>query len=319
MLSRTASNLFWIARYMERAETTARLLEVGACNALMPNIGGGFRNEWESVLASTGTAAAFADKFGEVVRERDVVTHLFFDTENPSSVASCIEAARENGRIVRTALTTQVWDSLNTAFQELQDMKRVERSQLSISDLTEWTTRTTALMRGALMATQLRSDGFHFLHLGYFIERGDNTARLMDVKYYVLLPQVSMVGSGLDNYHWSTLLRAMSAHRAFNWAYGGEITSRKISDFLILNPQCPRSLYTCVQGATDHLDALGRGYRRSTSAQSRARSMLAEIAEATVDDIFDEGLHEYLTRFVGNMGALSGIVHDTYLSGEILR
>jgi len=315
MLSRTAANLYWIARYMERAETIARLLEVGARNALMPNIGGGYRNEWESILAASGTQAAFTDKYGEF-RERNIISHLFFDSDNPSSISSCIENARENGRIVRTALTTQVWDALNTAFQELKEMKRTERSQLPLPTLTEWTTRTTALVRGAIDATQLRSDGYHFLHLGYFIERGDNTARLMDVKYYVLLPQVNYVGSGLDNYQWSTLLRAMSAHRAFNWAYGGEITPRKIADFLILNRLCPRSLHTCVVGANEHLDNLARGYGRSTEAQSAARSMLAEIAEASVEDIFDEGLHEYLTRFIARMGELSGVVSETYLSGE---
>ncbi|SLN36021.1 hypothetical protein AQS8620_01275 [Aquimixticola soesokkakensis] len=316
MLSRTASNLYWIARYMERAETSARLLEVGARNALMPNIGGGMRNEWESVLNAHGTLNAFLDKYGDPV-QRNVETFLFFDRENPSSIASCISAARENARIVRTALTTQMWDAINTAFQEVREMERTERSALPLSDLVEWTLRVCALVRGTIDATLLRNDGYHFLQLGYFIERADNTARLLDVKYYVLLPQVSMVGSGLDNFQWGTLLRALSAHRAFNWAYGGEITARKIADFLILNRQCPRSIYSCVSGITDHLDAVARGYGKSSAAQTQSRAMLAELAEMRVDHIFDEGMHEFLSRVIGDVNRLGFAVHDTYLSGDI--
>ena len=217
MLSRTAEYLFWIGRYIERAETTARLLEVGARNALIPNTGGGFRSEWDSVLRASGTAGAFAAKYGEPV-QRNIESFLFFDRENPSSVGSCIERARENARIVRTALTSQVWDALNGGFQELQQLRRTERSKLSISDLIDWTTRHSALEKGAVDDTQLRIAGWDFLHIGFALERADATARLLDVKYYVLLPQVEYVGSGLDNYQWRTVLRAMSAHRAFNWA-----------------------------------------------------------------------------------------------------
>ncbi len=315
MLARTADNLYWIARNIERAETNARLLEVGARNALMPTIGGGYRNEWDSILNAAGTARAFAEKYGDPVA-RNVESHMFFDSENPSSVASCIERARENGRIVRTALTTQVWDALNTAFQEVREMQRTERSRLSLSDLTDWTTRTTALIRGSLLATQLRNDGFDFSNLGHFLERADSTARLLDVKYYVLLPQVGMVGSGLDNYQWSTLLRAMSAHRAFAWAYGGEVTPTKIADFLILNRQSPRSLLTAIEGAELHLNQLSRRYGRKSPALSKVRAILSELAEAEVSEIFDEGLHEFLTRFIRDVADLGASVHDVYLSGE---
>jgi len=315
MLSRTASNLYWISRYIERAETNARLLEVGARNALMPNIGGGYRNEWDSVLQAAGTADAFYTKYGEPV-QRNVESHMFFDSDNTSSVASCIERARENGRIVRTALTTQVWDALNTAFQEIREMQRTERSKLSLSDLTDWTTRTTALIRGASLATQLRNDGYDFSNVGHYLERADSTARLLDVKYYVLLPQVGMVGSGLDNYQWSTLLRAMSAHRSFGWAYRGEITPQKIADFLILNRQSPRSLLTAIEGVEQHLNQLARRYGRSSEALSKSRSLVAELAEAQVSEIFEEGLHEFLTLFIRNIAAIGISVHEAYLSGE---
>jgi len=315
MLSRTAENLFWIGRFIERAETRARLLQVGARNALMPNIGGGYRNEWESILASSGTATAFAEKYGDVV-QRNVESHMFFDNDNPHSVASCITAARENGRIVRTALTGQVWDALNTAFQEMREMQRTERSQISLHDMTDWTMRIAAQVRGALAVSQLRNDGYRFIHLGFDVERADSTARLLDVKYYVLLPGVSYVGSGLDNFQWTTLLRSLSSYRSFGWAYGGEITAQKIAHFLILNPKCPRSLLTCILSASDHLDALARAYDRTSEAQTQVRGQLAELAEASVEDIFDEGLHEFLTRFIQQTAELSQAIHRSYLTGR---
>lgn len=315
MLSRTADNLFWIARYIERAETTSRLLEVGARIALLPSAGHGYRSEWDSLLQASGTAAGFARKYGDPV-QRNIESYMFFDRDNPSSVASCIERARENGRIVRTALTAQVWDALNTAFQELRQLERMPRSELELSRLTEWTASHAAMVRGAIDATHLRNDGWDFLGLGFHLERADSTARLMDVKYYVLLPKADYVGSGLDGYQWTTLLRAISAHRAFHWAYGGEITAGKVGHFLILNPQCPRSLITAISGASMHLERLAKGYGARGAAQDLCRKLLGELHEATVDAIFDEGLHEFLTRFIRNMADLTIRVHDSYLSGE---
>jgi uncharacterized alpha-E superfamily protein len=177
--------------------------------------------------------------------------------------------------------------------------------------------RHAAMVRGAIDATLLRNDGWDFLNLGYNLERADNTARLMDVKYYVLLPRVDFVGSGLDNYQWTTLLRAMSAHRAFHWAYGGEVTAAKIAHFLILNPQCPRSLITCVEGLSGHLDRLAKGYGSTTDAQARALRMLTALRETKVDDIFDEGLHDFLSRIIREVALLGSVVHETYLSGDM--
>ncbi len=315
LLSRHADNLFWIGRYVERAETNARLLEVGQRNALIPNIGGGYRNEWVSVLQASGTAAAFRQKYGDTV-QRNIESHLFYDNDNPSSVASCFLNARENGRIVRTSLTSQTWDALNTAHQEMLAFKRRERSSIEPGDLVDWTLRNAALIRGSIEDTQLRVDSFDFLNIGMYLERFDSTARLLDVKYFVLLPQVDLVGSGLDNYQWRTILRAMSAHRAFNWAYGGEVTPSKIADFLILNPKAPRSLITCAEEACWHIDRLARGYGKTTEAQTAARAVVAELSEVSVDDIFDEGLHEFLTRMIGEVGRLSSVVSEIYLSGE---
>lgn len=316
LLARHADNLFWIGRYVERAETQARLLEVGSRNALIPNMSGGFRNEWESVLSASGSNLSFAQKYDDDIRQRNIESFLFFDEDNPSSVYSCIEHARENGRIVRTALTSQTWDALNSAYQEIRELKRTERSKLQINDLIDWTLRQAALIRGTIEDTQLRIDGYDFLNIGLYLERGDSTARLLDVKYFVLLPQIDYVGSGLDNYQWRTILRALSAHRAFNWAYGGELTPAKIADFLILNRKAPRSLITCAEEANWHLDRLARAYGKTTEAQTQARNLVAFLSEITVDDIFDDGLHEFLTCRIRELSALASTISEVYLSGE---
>lgn len=314
MLSRTADNLFWIARNMERAETVARLLEVGARMSLLPTAQG-FRSDWDSLLRASGNATGYTAKYG-APDQANIESYLFFDRDNPNSVASCITNARENGRIIRTALTTQVWDALNTAFQEL---RQIEATRLGrdLSFLTDWATRHAAMVRGAIDATLLRNDGYNFLNIGYYLERGDSTARLMDVKYYVLLPRADFVGSGLDNDQWSMLLRAMSANRAFHWAYGGEITSAKIAHFLILNPQCPRSLITCVAGMNNHMARLSKHYGRETAATGAAARLMTELEGQSTDRIFDEGLHEFLTRFINETTHLGNIIHNSYLSGDI--
>jgi uncharacterized alpha-E superfamily protein len=315
MLSRTAANLYWIARYMERAETAARLLEVGERISLLPTAQG-YRNEWDSLLLAAGSAIGFDAKYGDPV-QRNIESWLFFDRDNPSSVSASITSARENGRIVRTALTSQVWDALNGAFQELREIERKPRSEMELSRLTEWTMRHCAMVRGAIDATLLRNDGYNFLNLGYYLERGDSTARLMDVKYYVLLPSIDYVGTGYDNYQWTTLLRALSSHRAFHWAYGGEVTAGKIAHFLILNPQCPRSLITCVAGMNNHLGRLAKLYGLPTDLHTRVTALQSEIEGLTQDMIFEEGLHEFLTRFIRETADLAAMVHDTYLSGDL--
>ncbi len=315
MLSRTADNLYWIARYMERADIAARLLEVGSRISLLPGVQG-YRSEWDSLLQASGNANGFREKYGDPV-QCNLESYLFFDLDNPSSVASSITRARENARIVRTALTAQVWDALNTAYQELRQLERTPRAQLELSRLTEWVTRHAAMVRGAIDATLLRNDGYNFLNLGYYLERGDNTARMIDVKYYVLLPRLEFVGSGFDNYQWTTLLRAMGAQRAFHWAYGGEVTAGKIAHFLILNPQSPRSLITCVAGMNNHLGRLAKAYGKTSPAQDKAARMQAELEGTNVEAIFDEGLHEFLSRFIRDAAGLGQEVHETYLSGDM--
>lgn len=314
MLSRTAENLFWMTRYMERAETAARLLEVGFRIALIPSTGKGNLSDWSSILISSGMRDSYLEKHDQIEQGK-VEDFLFFDHDNPSSVANCIENARNNARTVRTAITSEVWDALNSAFQELKEMSADPNRCADILALCDWMKRQAAVLRGAIESTQLRHDGYDFMNLGYYLERANNTARLLDVKYYVLLPTTDRVGGSTDNYQWVTLLRSLSAFRAFHWAYGGDYSPRKIADFLILNKTNPRSLLHCTEEAAYHLNRLGRAYGTKTDAQMAARSLLGKLAESNVGDIVSDGLHEFLNEFISDNTALGQCVSDAYMFG----
>ena len=318
MLSRTAANLFWMGRHLERADTAARLLDVGQRITLLPNTASGYQNEWNSLLQASGSANLFARKYGEISQE-NIEEFIFFDRENPSSVMSCTEKAREAGRIVRTALTSQVWDALNMAYQDLRKIEKTPRDKLDMASLTDVTTSYTSTVRGAINATQLRNDGWHFMNLGYGLERADATARLLDVKYYVLLPRIEFVGSGLDTYQWQVILRALSAHRSYHWAYGGDITAGRVADFLILNGESPRSLITSLYETVWHLEGLARRYGDGvpTSARDKAREVLAALQARDIEMIFDEGLHEFLSWFILELSEISNLVHQDYLLGGV--
>ncbi|NHF71549.1 alpha-E domain-containing protein [Paracoccus xiamenensis] len=314
MLSRTASNLFWLGRHMERAETASRLFEVGARITLLPNTAEGYQNEWQSLLRATGVSDRFAARYDEV-SEENMEKFMIFDRDNPSSVASCMHDARESGRIVRTALTSRVWDALNVSWQEMRGM---EPGQEDAADLADFVARHAATVHGAIDGTQLRNDGFHFMKLGYALERADSTARVLDVKYFVLLPRVEFVGSGLDSYQWQVILRALSAHRAFHWAYGDDVSAGRVAHFLILNDESPRSLMTSVLEALSHLDALVRRYGQDVphSARDRAQALADRLGSTDIEDIFDEGLHEFLSDFIREIGDIANRVQADYFHGR---
>ena len=307
MLSRTADNLYWIARYMERAETLARFLEVGARIALLPSTGHGYRNEWVSLLQASGTAIGFQRKYGDPV-QRNIESYLFFDRDNSSSVASCLIQARENARIVRTALSTQVWDALNTAFQELRDLERVPRGDLELSRLTDWTMRHAAMVRGTIDTTLLRNDGWDFLNLGYHLERADNTARLLDVKYHILLPEGERVGGTVDRDQWTTILQTVSAVNAYRWLYREGLQAKSVCELLILRRELPRSLAASAEEVVLHLNALGKQTGFQGEADRLARLRHARLGETRIDAVMKRGLHQYLEEFLAENAELNAAI-----------
>lgn len=308
MLGRTANDLFWMARYMERAENMARLLEVGYRLALLPHEG---ENEWRSTLRSAGCEAGYVARHGEFDMVR-VVDYLLLDKDNPSSVHSCLAAARRNARAQRTAITRDMWESLNSSWIDFQANapKRIEAGELPI--LFDWIRDRSALFRGALLNTILRNDSFYFAQLGTFVERADNTARILDVKYYVLLPQNEVVGGGLDNAQWAAMLRSVSAHRSFRWVYRNAFKPWHIAEFLMLNPMMPRSLRACYLEIVSALTGLEQLYGSTSPCRKSAEETLGQLASTDMTAIFQTGLHEFLLEFIAGNNRLAVEIGTAY-------
>jgi uncharacterized alpha-E superfamily protein len=312
MLGRTASSLFWMSRYMERAENMARLLEVGHRISLMPGTVEGHRDEWRSTLLS----AACLD--GYLARHKDlsatkVVDYLIFDESNSSSIKASIHNARNNGRGVGTALTRDVWESINTTWNEFIHVKPDALTADRLTVFLEWLKQRVMSFRGALLGTMLRNDAYYFSQLGNFIERADNTARILDVKYYILLPKPSDVGSDVDMQQWSQILRSVSAHRAYRWFYkGSSYKPWMVSEFLILKEEMPRSLVFSYNWINLALEGLAALYGQRYACHELATETHQRLKIGSMDRIFQSGLHEFLQDFMAANNRLSGVIADTY-------
>ncbi|MEM8633701.1 MAG: alpha-E domain-containing protein [Pseudomonadota bacterium] len=302
MLGKTAGGLFWMFRYLERSENTARLVESGFRMALTS--GADSEDEWVSVVTTAGLYKAFA----ETERPQDapsIVNFLLRDRSNPSSVMSVIEAARNNARLVRTALTREVWEAVNECWITLKDALSGPVRETELPALLGTIRQQSALVRGALHGTMLRNDIYNFTRVGSFIERADNTARIVDVKYYVLLPSVSFVGSSLDNVQWESILRSASGERAFRWLYEEDINPARIVDFLILDRRMPRSLAFCYEKIVRNLDYLCADYELETPSIQMAKSILNRLSTSTIETVFDYGLHEYVQSLIHDNARLA--------------
>ena len=311
MLSRTAEYLYWISRYMERAETTARLLDVGYRMSLFPNLSG-YNNEWESVLAASGAIDSYKKKYNDIV-QKHVEDYLFFDEDNPSSVYNCILNARNNALVVRTSFTPESWLAINKAYQEIINFKQNKYSTSDLPNLTEWTIEQVNLFRGTINSL-LRNDGYNFLLLGLFVERADNSARLLDVKYFVLLPKPEYIGSNIDNMQWSILLRSLSSFRAFRWAYDGEITATKIADFLVLNDNCPRSLSFCIQNIVKHLIDLECSPSKVNKIYDTLKDLNTTIQQEKIETIIEYGLHEFVSIFINKISSVDKDIQKEFFN-----
>lgn len=292
MLSRSAENLFWLARYMERAESTARLIEMGRRMTLLP--GPADRDEWRTV-ARVGGALPFV---GEgPATESAVVNLLLLRDDNPSSIRSSLLRARSNAKSVRTALTQQMWEILNDGWRRLDDVDEAGALR-DFYALLEWVRTLAATFRGAADASMLRDDRYDFLRLGGLIERADITLRLLDVKYHVLLPETEVVGGGRDYHQWTSILGALSGMRAFHHLYKGDFSPWKITDFLILNRAFPRSVAFCHEEIVEHLNSLAAHYDVEQKCASTAWNSLVRISRIGPGEVFRSGLHEFIVETI---------------------
>jgi len=311
MLGRTGRNLFWLSRYIERAENVARLIEAGYRMALMNAQAGTSSEDLVSMMQALSVEALFFEKF-EMADLRAVAQFMIFDEDNPSSIKSCLRHARTNARTERTALTTDMWESINGSWLEFIQMRPNQSSEKYLPDLLTWVKKASHQWRGALLGTVLRSEGFAYGQLGNFVERADNTARILDMKYYVLLPRATMVGGELDIQQWALILRATSAYRSYRHVYHDRFKAWNIADYLILRPEMPRSLIFCTRWVQETLDMLTSFHGGRSKAHEVADEMSAMLEGSDMDQIFRTGLHEFLTEFIGRNYALTEAIGESY-------
>jgi uncharacterized alpha-E superfamily protein len=315
MLSRTADHLFWMARYMERAENTARMLDVNYEASLLPQTADAAEKGWKGLLGISELTDDFAKHYGAVTPD-NVMRYMVGDAENGSSIRNCLHAARENARAVRGTLTTEVWETQNQTWLEFQRMISTESFLRDPSSLFEWVKFRSHLSRGVTVGTMLQDEAFHFLRIGSFLERADNTARLLDVKFHAVESEYhgALAGSNgkdieVDFYHWSGILRSVSGFEVYRKAYRNVIRPEKVAELLILRPDMPRSLAACMQEVLTNLKMVAN--EQSADTLRRAGRLVADLQYGRIDEILATGLHAYLTQFLERVGTLGvGVSRD---------
>ncbi|MBK1616241.1 hypothetical protein CKO44_22565 [Rubrivivax gelatinosus] len=313
MLSRTADHLFWMARYMERAENTARMLDVNYQTSLLPQSADMAEQGWQGLLSISELSWSFQQKYSELT-PRNVMDFMVRDETNPSSILCCLRAARENARAVRGALTTEVWETQNQTWLEFNRLLKEGRFERDPSTVFEWVKYRSHLSRGVTVGTMLQDEAMHFLRVGTFLERADNTARLLDVKYHALSSEY--FGNGnvketqeVDFYHWSAILRSVSGFEIYRKVYRNVIRPERVAELLILRPDMPRSLAACMNEVVANLEPVAN--QQSAETLRRAGRLQADLQYGRIDEILATGLHAYLTQFMDRVNDLgAGIGRD---------
>ena len=306
MLSRTADHLYWMSRYTERAENLARLLDVTWQMSLVPQSVAAENQNWGAILALNSLESRFAESYDEINAE-NVLRFMVTDPNNLSSIYSCLRAARENAHAVRGTLTSETWEACNMTWLEMREQKFEQIMASGIGQYFEWVKLRSALIRGVTFGTMLQDEAQNFIRLGGFIERADNTARILDVKYHVL--RTNGDEGTTDFYQWGAVLRSLSAFEVYRKVYRDVITPARIADLLILRLDMPRSLHACTKGLVRVLEAIKNG--QSAETERLAGILHAHIHYARIDDIFKQGLHEFLTDFMDRIYELGdGIGRD---------
>ena len=314
MLSRTADHLFWMSRYTERAENTARMLDVNYQTSLLPQSAGVARVGWQGLLSISELLPAYNEKHGDIA-QNDVMEFMVKDEENPSSIISCLRAARENARAVRGSLTTEAWETRNQTWLEAKRMLRDGEFERDPSQFFDWVKFRSHLSRGVVLGTMLQDEAFYFLRLGTFLERADNTARLVDVKFHAVESDFFGTADERDQEydfdHWSSSLRSVSAFEIYRKVYRDVIKPERVADLLILRADMPRSLHASLVEVVNNLVMVSNDQSKET--QRRAGKLLADLQYARIDEILATGLHAFLTQFLDRVNELGGRISRDFL------
>ncbi len=295
MLSRTADHLYWMARYTERAENLARMLEVNYRNSLLPQDPETIEQGWAATLTIIGLLDAYLARYGSV-SSSNAMAFMAFDRDNPMSIYACLRAARENARAVRGTLTSEIWETVNATWLEMRVTNLRRSNDEEIGSFFEWVKHRSHLTRGVIQGTMLCDEAWHFAWLGTYLECADSTARILDVKYHLLLPRGEHAGGAADYYQWSALLHSVSAFEIYRRVYRDLITPRRVAELLILREDMPRSLHRSISQVYAHLAAVKNAH--SAETERRAGELHASLRFGQIDDVFEIGLHEYLVQFL---------------------
>ncbi|OCC25002.1 A alpha-helical domain with a conserved ER moti [Croceicoccus estronivorus] len=310
MLGRTANSIFWMCRYLERAENTARLLDAGFRMSLT-RASDAASEEWRSVIVTLGQLEHY-DSLYDGYSGPQVCNYVLRDRENPSSVLSMFEMARTNARVARSSLTMEVWEAVNEGWMTLKDILARPVRESNLGTVLSAIRRESTLFRGATYGTMLRNDIYHFARAGTFIERADNTARILDVKYHLLLPSLSYVGSSLDSSQWDQVLRSLAGDRVYSWLNAGQMDPRGIAEFLILDWRFPRSLAFSYEQLRQQLAELALEYGQESDVHVLIGNTAHWLSERTIDSIFETGLHEFLIDFIDRNQAVANAIAEDY-------
>ncbi|MBX7493654.1 alpha-E domain-containing protein [Qipengyuania sp. 1NDW9] len=310
MLGRTANGLFWMFRYLERAENTARLLDAGLRMALTRDLVTA-EEEWRSVIETSGQRAAYEQKHSSYTGHQ-AWNFMLREKANPASIICMYKLVRQNARLARNAISGELWEAINENWLIIDDQLAKPVGENHVLDAVKTIRRAATMARGALTGSMLREEGYHFAQSGMFIERADSIARILDIKYYLLLPSLSYVGSSLDTGQWDTVLRSVSGDRAYRWLNAGRIDARGICEFLILDDRFPRSLAFCHSELRNNLAALARLHGTEGESNALMRDADTRIADLSIDEIFDQGLHEFLTEFMASNAAIGEAIARDY-------
>lgn len=309
MLSRVASRIYWMSRQMERAENMARILGVTSNMVLFGNK----ETREQNLLAPltiTGTAEAYFERAKPLTFDA-LVQFLALDEDNPSSIYSCLRWARDNAHAVRWQITSEMWETLNATWLEIRDVKkRALAGAAGATKFFDWVKDRSHLFRGVTYGTILRGEAFHFSRLGTHLERADNTARILDVKYHIILPRVEDVGGALDYYQWTSLLRSVSGFETYRTLYRDQILPIRVAEMLVLERRMPRSLASCFDFITESMDRIEGSDR---AAKRLASELQARLTHADIEEIFQDGLHEYLTQVLEDIHELGVRIQHAYL------
>jgi len=309
MLSRTADHLFWMSRYTERAENTARMLDVNYQTSLLPQSAAVAELGWQGLLSISELLPAYTARHGDVTA-RAVMEFMVKDENNPSSIVSCLRAARENARAVRGTLTTEVWETQNTTWLEMNHLIRDGILERDPGEFFEWVKHRSHLSRGVTIGTMLKDEAFYFIRLGTFLERADNTARLIDVKFHGADREL-LTATDMDFYHWAAVLRSVSAFETYRKAYRDVITPERVAELLILRGDMPRSLMACLAEVVNNLEQVRNDVSRET--ERFAGRLHADLRFNSIEDIMRHGLHDFLTDFLEQIYDLGNRVSRDFL------